>query len=66
MSGMPVCNYCKYEFNDDETWYNQDLGKEDGDTSKLVCPNCGKTIYIMCEHKIDFITVDENYDEFDI
>lgn len=68
-TNTPKCCYCGYELDDDELWYPTDeigdIGKGDGDESKIVCPNldCGMTFGVRCVHEIKFLQIDADGDE---
>jgi hypothetical protein len=59
MDSHPVCNYCDYEFDDDETWHYGLISTGDCDVSNVECPSCKKKIYIECCHIIKFKTIKE-------
>jgi len=65
----PTCSHCGYELDDEETWYGKytvgEVSSGDCDDSKLVCPNsdCGKTFYVRCVHRIEFVMIDEEGEE---
>jgi len=56
MNYYPKCCYCNYEFDDDETWYNNKLIIGNGDESELKCPSCGKEIVVLCDFVPMFLT----------
>jgi hypothetical protein len=66
----PTCPHCKYEFDEEETWYSQssksgEVHTGDGDMSELKCPNldCKKAFYTNCVHDIKFVACDEDGQE---
>ncbi len=64
----PQCPYCETEFDDEQIWYSDSNGQvltDDGDESKLICPNddCGKVFHVCCIHQFKFVNVDEDGSE---
>lgn len=68
-TATPKCSHCGYEFDDEETWHGEytvgEVNTENGDDSELKCPNldCGKTFFIRCLHRIEFLQIDADGDE---
>lgn len=69
LKNSPVCPYCKYEFDAEETWHSAYSNKSrvltgDGDESLVDCHNddCGKKFKVFCCDVTMFDSVENDDD----